>query len=87
MSHWNHRVVKRHDKKAKITTFQIHEIYYNDNNEIEGWTESPVEPMGESMAELKKDLQHFFEALEKPVLEEKIKNGQEVLVEINNSAR
>ena len=87
MSHWNHRIIKRHDKKANITTFQIHEIYYNDNNEIEGWTESPVAPMGESMAELREDLQHFVEALEKPVFEEKIQNAQEVLVEIYNSDR
>ncbi|RJP76671.1 MAG: hypothetical protein C4522_17600 [Desulfobacteraceae bacterium] len=87
MSHWNHRVIKRHDKKVHITTFQIHEVYYDDDNKIESWTASPVEPMGESMAELRKDLQYFVEALEKPVLEEKIQNGQEILVEINQSAR
>lgn len=43
--------------------------------------------MGETMAELREDLQHFVDALEKPVFEEKIQNGQEVLVEINDSAR
>lgn len=87
MSHWNHRVIKRHDKKAEITTFQIHEVYYDDNHKIEGWTQSPVAPMGEMISELKEELEYFMKALEKPLLEEKSENGKEVLVEINKSAR
>jgi hypothetical protein len=66
MSHWNHRVIRRHDKKADITTFQIHEIYYNDNNATEGWTESPVEPMGESTAELREGPTFFLKLSKSP---------------------
>jgi hypothetical protein len=47
---------------------------------IEGWTQSPVEPMGESLAELHNDIQYFLKAFQKPVLTEIIKNGKEVLV-------
>jgi hypothetical protein len=47
---------------------------------IEGWTQSPVEPMGESLAELRNDIQYFLKAFQKPVLTEIDKNGKEVLI-------
>lgn len=55
-------------------------LLFNDENMIEGWTQSPVEPMGESLAELRNDIQYFLKAFQKPVLTETMKNDKEVLV-------
>ncbi|HOP46922.1 MAG TPA: hypothetical protein PK874_04605 [Desulfobacteraceae bacterium] len=79
MSHWNYRVIRKYHKESDSSTYQIHEVYYDDENIIECWTQSPVEPMGESLAELRNDIQYFLLAFQKPVLKEIIKNGKEVL--------
>jgi len=63
MSHWNHRVVQN-DKDGLL---QIHEIYYNDNGEIWLWS-NPVTPSGETIDELKNDVEYFIAAFDKPVL-------------------
>ena len=87
MSHWNHRVIRRYDKKTDTTTFQVHEVFYDDNNKIDGWSECPVEPMGETISELKNELKYFMKALDEPILEEKLESGKHYLVEINVSDR
>lgn len=80
MSHWNYRVIRKYHEESDSSTYQIHEVYYDDENMIEGWTQSPVEPMGESLAELRNDIQYFIKAFQKPVLTEIIKNEKEVLI-------
>ena len=55
---WNYRVI-RHDKEEKIF-YQIHEVYYDDNNKIETFTENAVHPFGESIEELITDLDHML---------------------------
>jgi len=80
MSHWNYRVIRKYHEKSDSSTYQIHEVHYDDENMIEGWTQSPVEPMGESLPELRNDIQYFLKAFQKPVLTEIIKNEKEVLV-------
>lgn len=79
MSHWNYRVIRKYHEESDSSTYQIHEVHYNDENMIEGWTQSPVEPMGESLAELRNDIHYFLKAFQKPVMIERIKNGKEVL--------
>ncbi len=85
MSYWNYRVIKKFYEKADATTFEIHEVYYDKNHKIEGWTESAVGPSGETVSELKEDIEHFVRALQKPTLMEQLKNGKEILVEINEN--
>lgn len=75
MSYWNHRVLKRTYKptltdRTPHIEFGIHEVYYNDKNEIEMWTEDQMAPRGQTLEELAKDLQWFVDALKKPVLDE-----------------
>ncbi len=60
--HRNHRVVNNGE------FFHIHKVYYKDNGEIDGWTENPVSPAGETLEELKADMEMFKAALNKPVL-------------------
>jgi hypothetical protein len=59
---WNYRVIENEEM------FQIHEVYYNEAGEITAISENPVAPAGESLEELAKDLEHYAEALKKPVL-------------------
>jgi hypothetical protein len=79
MPHWNYRIIRKYHEESDSSTYQIHEVYYNDDDIIEGWTQSPVEPIGESLAELRNDIQYFLKAFQKPVLTECIKNAKEVL--------
>ena len=62
MSYWNYRVVERDD------TFAIHEAYYDDAGNVTHITAEPVAPMGESLAELRADMEHYRRALDEPVL-------------------
>ncbi|WDP89309.1 MAG: hypothetical protein HUN04_06035 [Desulfobacter sp.] len=77
---WNYRIIKRHHAESGTTTLGIHEVYYNEEGAIDSWTQGPMDPHGETLAELKADLEHFAEALEKPVLVEKVKDGKDILV-------
>ena len=59
---WNYRVIE--DKEI----FRIHEVYYNNTGAITAISEDPITPEGETMEELKGDLEYYFQALKKPVL-------------------
>jgi hypothetical protein len=59
---WNYRVIE-HEKM-----FYIHEVYYNDKGEITAISENPMHPCGESLDELKSDMEYFLQALNRPVL-------------------
>jgi hypothetical protein len=76
MSYWNYRVIRKYHAETNSNTFHIHEVYYHETHEIDGWTESAVEPMGETLSELREDIRFFIKAFQKPVLIEKLKNGK-----------
>ena len=82
MSHWNHRVIQKRVHGTDDIVYQIHEVYYSDDGEIDGWTDIPVMPLGESEYELREDIRHFLEAFRHPILEEKKDNGKDILREI-----
>jgi len=64
---WNYRIVK-HDKADEIY-LQIHEVYYDEKNDIEAYTEDPIHPFGETREELISDLKYMLHDTEKyPVL-------------------
>jgi hypothetical protein len=63
MMSWNHRILKLSDD-----TYTITEAFYNENNEIMGWAEGGVEPMGETINELRKELIRMLACLEKPYI-------------------
>jgi len=52
---WNYRVIK--ETVHGETTYWVHEVYYNEAGEIESWTEAPVGANGETLAELREDLE------------------------------
>lgn len=66
MGHWNYRVVE------KSGSFSVHEAFYDDGVETpHSITENEMSPYGETLEELKEDLEHYLEAFEKPVLQYK----------------
>lgn len=78
MSTWNYRVIRR-EHKTGDATFQIHEVYYDESGNIDGWTKEAVEPSGETIGELREDIRYFHSAFRKEVLEEVRESGELVL--------
>lgn len=76
MTTWNYRVVKKICAHTQEVTYQIHEIYYNDDGSIDCWSDTPVEPLGVSEPSLRNDIRSFLSAFRLPVLEEHIVNGK-----------
>lgn len=81
MSYWNYRVIRKSHMESDTEVFEINEVHYNDQHQIEGWSTSPIAPMGEAVSELKGDIQLMWKAFEKPVLSEQRENNKEILVE------
>lgn len=65
---WNYRVIRRPDSDGGPDRFGIHEVYYDPSGQIEMWTEESCDPFGESLAELKADVEAMAAALSEPVL-------------------
>lgn len=81
LSHWNYRVVRK-ELAPGAYEYSVHEVYYNNDGEIDCWTE-PTYPYGESFLELQNDMNGFKKATQKPILEEKEIDGELRLVEIS----
>lgn len=77
---WNYRIIKKTFADNDSTQYEIHEVYY-EGNSISGWTANSVKPSGESIAELREDISYFLQAFKRPVLEEQIIDGKELLIE------
>ena len=59
---WNYRVVKKGE-----TWLRIHEVYYDDDGNIELWSRV-THPEGETITDLMEDLDHMRDALYEPIL-------------------
>jgi len=62
---WDYRVIE-HDGM-----FTIHEVYYNDKGDITSISQDPMGPSGDTLEELKGDMEYFLQALDMPVLKKK----------------
>lgn len=69
MSHWNHRVLKQILPDG-TEWYTVREVFYNDDGTIFAYTEKPVEIAGESLAELRQEIEWILACL-----------GQEMLIE------
>ena len=63
---WNHRVMKHKDGDDDF--FQIHEVYYKENGEVDGYTANGTSAGGNSLQELRADLERMLKSLDKEVL-------------------
>lgn len=88
---WNHRVI-RHKHHSDILDeteihYGVHEVFYNEEDDyrIEGWTENGTSPGGDTLEELREDIQWYLEATQRPVLEiVTCEDGTETLKEIED---
>ncbi len=63
---WNHRVIKTETPDGPW--FAIHEVYYDDEGNLSGYSEKPVAVCGEGFDEIEETLKRMLRALEKPIL-------------------
>jgi hypothetical protein len=67
MSHWNYRVLRKVHNGEEY--FSIHEVFYDKNNNPNACSVEPVSAHGDTVWELKKDLELMIQALDKQVLD------------------
>jgi hypothetical protein len=72
MMTWNHRVIKYQTRNLfgdPDVGYAIHEVFYNNNGEVQGMTAEAVRPWGDTKDELRLELMRMLEALNKPDLD------------------
>ena len=62
---WDYRVIEHEG------LFTIHEVHYNDKGDVTSISQDPMGPSGDTLEELKDDMEYFLEALDMPVLKKK----------------
>jgi len=58
---WNYRIMKREISENEFE-FGIYEVYYNENGEINGWTEESVVPVVDNKEGLKYEMEEMLKA-------------------------
>lgn len=66
---WNYRVFKHVYKDEEY--FQVHEVFYDDQGNIQGWSAEEVAALGSNPTELRSDLGMMLQALDRPILDAK----------------
>jgi len=64
---WNHRLMKMKDGEDDF--YQIHEVFYDKEGNVESYTKNGVTVGGKDIGEVKWVLQEMLAALDKPVLD------------------
>jgi len=67
MGHWNYRVVKSKKWYGEIW-YEVREVYYDDEGNVNGYTEEPGRPVATGLQELREVLEWMIKSLDKPVL-------------------
>ncbi len=76
MSHWNYRVFRHEYTHGGEQYYEIHECYYDDDGNVNGWTENAICPYGDTPEELESVLKMMGEAFSKPILDYEEKNDE-----------
>ena len=61
---WNYRIMKYEDG-----SLGIHEVFYDEEGDVQGWTENAVSVYGEDIHELESSYDLMMQAFSKPILE------------------
>lgn len=64
---WNYRVMRTTDPDG-THDFAIHEVHYDEFDEVTGWTARDVGASGETFRELCGSMKRYNEAIFKPVI-------------------
>lgn len=79
MSYWNYRVVEKNTTNKidfsnieyDTTTYRVHEVYYDEDDNITMWSAESISPYGEGcVKDLEVDIKFMLEACSKPILKE-----------------
>lgn len=76
---WNYRIMLHTGNLPTggvEKSLAIHGVYYDDSGNLEGWTESPDYIAGESIEDIKENLELMKRALDRPILD--YETGKEV---------
>ena len=65
--YWNYRVIKRENPSGEIT-YGMYEAHYDMEGNLKGHTENPITMIGESIEDLKFDIENLKESLNKDIL-------------------
>lgn len=65
--YWNYRIIKRENPSGEVT-YGIYEVHYDMEGNLKGHTENPISVIGESIEDLKFDIENLKESLNKDVL-------------------
>jgi hypothetical protein len=63
---WNYRVLK--SKDGEDDWYQIHEVYYDKENGVNGWAENGATVCGNTLAEIRSSLELMLKSLDKEIL-------------------
>lgn len=75
---WNYRIVAMKSVADETFGYAIHEVFYDDDGTIKGYTEKPVCITGESLGDISEALEMMAKATTLPIMEDR----NEKLVEI-----
>ena len=70
MGTWEYRVVERitsHPQIGEVVWHEIIEVYYDDDGKLDA-TSDKICPAGDTVEDLREDLELMLEALDKPVV-------------------
>lgn len=65
--YWNYRVLQLKNNRDE-TYFEVHEVYYDENEVPCNWAESHNVVVGDTLDELKESYEYMATAFEMPVL-------------------
>jgi hypothetical protein len=68
---WNYRVMRREltsDLGFTDVKYSIHEVHYKDGKAV-AYSSEPMNPMGDTLEELREDLKRMLMALERPIFD------------------
>ena len=74
---WNHRVMRHITKYGAY--YGVHEVYYDSEGKVDGYTIHPVSVAGESVEEIKEYLQMILNCLDKDILDYEEEEKNEIL--------
>ena len=60
---WNNRIIK-HEKDDAVW-YSVHEVFYNENGGVIGYTEDPTDLLGLTVEEVKSQLEMITKDIEK----------------------
>lgn len=69
---WNHRVVRRFYPNTHMDDsmlYEIYEVYYDKDGNINGLTEEPIKIREETVDDLRKTIERLTKCLESPIID------------------